>query len=192
MGRAFAWFLGFVLFIVLLVVLLTRGHKPPAQPMHVMTLPEYANTTATVSMTTDGIVNGDDMHRQIRVTIAQDRRVLEVIQGYSGRVIDSHTFYNTHDAFSVFLKSINNTGFTAKQKKSRAPASETGQCPLGFRYVFDLNNEGEDVTRLWTTSCGTNTGNWGGSLESVQTLFDDQIPNYSTLVGNVNLEATTL
>jgi hypothetical protein len=155
-----------------------------------MTLPEYVDTTAAVSMTTDGIVNGDDMHRQIRVTIAQDRRVVEVIQGYSGQVIDSHSFYNTRDAFSVFLKSINNAGFLAKRKNSKAPADPAGQCALGFRYIFVLNNEGEDVSDLWTSSCGTNTGNWGGAITTTQTLFRNQIPDYSTLVSNVNLEAT--
>src|SRR5579864_1832238 len=98
MGRLFAIFMAFILFIVFLVVILTHGHKAPAPPAHVMTLPEYANTTASVIMTTDGIVNGDDIHRQIRITVAQDRRVLDIIQGYSGQVMSSQTFYNTPDA----------------------------------------------------------------------------------------------
>src|SRR6266404_4238995 len=193
MRRGFAIFLAFVLFIIFLVVILTHGHKAPAPAPHVMTLPEYADTTASVVMTTDGIVNGDDMHRQIRITVAQDRRLLEVIQGYSGQVIDSHTFYNTNDAYAVFLRSINNGGFVSKAKAKKgvsAPSDERGQCPLGFRYVFELSNEGSDVSRLWTSSCAT--GNWGGILDTMQQLFQNQIPNYSTLTENVNLEATNL
>lgn len=195
MGRLFAIFGAFILFIVLLVVLLTHGHKPAPAPVHVMTLPEYATTDSEVIFATDGIVNGDDLHRQIRITIAQDRRLVEVIQGYSGQVIDSHTFYNTTDAYTVFLKSLYNSGFTAKRKAKKSatiPASEQGQCPLGFRYIFVLNNDGTDVNRLWTTSCGTATGSWGGNLEAVRTLFQDQIPNYFSLTNKVNLEDTTL
>ncbi|MGH7157170.1 MAG: hypothetical protein ACREGG_03620 [Candidatus Saccharimonadales bacterium] len=180
-----------VLFIVFLVVILTHGHKTPAPPAHVMTLPDYANTTASVVMTTDGIVNGDDIHRQIRITVAQDRRLIEIIQGYSGQVISSNTFYNTNDAFAVFLRAINNSGFLAKAKPKKGtsiPSDERGQCPVGFRYTFELSNEGSDVSRLWTSSCAT--GNWGGNLATEQQLFQDQIPNYGTLTENVNLEAT--
>jgi hypothetical protein len=197
MGRFIAFFLAFILFIVLLVVILTHGHKktPTPNPVHVMTLPEYANTTASVIFTTDGIVNGDDLHRQIRVTIAQDRRLVETIQGYSGTVIDSHTFYNTNAAYDIFLRSINNSGFMAKAKTKKGKVittDERGQCPLGFRYVFELSSNGEDVSRLWSSSCGPAVGNWGGNLTTVQTLFKDQIPNYSTLTNHVNLQATTL
>lgn len=191
MRRVFAIFLAFVLFIILLVVILTHGHKAPAPAPHVMTLPQYANTTASVIMTTDGIVNGDDIHRQIRITVAQDRRVLEIIQGYSGNVISSQSFYNTTNAFTVFLDSLNNTGFLAKAKVKKGttiPSDPSGQCPLGFRYIFELNNEGSDVSRLWTSSCAT--GNWGGNLATEQQLFQDQIPNYDTLTESVNLEAT--
>ncbi|HSW78590.1 MAG TPA: hypothetical protein VLF88_01040 [Candidatus Babeliales bacterium] len=190
MGRILAIFGAFIIFIILLVVLLTHGSKPSTPPVHVKTLPEYANSTAAVSMTTDGIVNGDELHRQIRITVAQDRRVVEVVQGYSGQVIDSHAFYNTEPAFDVFLRSINNAGFVVKSKKNKAPATELGQCALGLRYIFTLNDEGENVSRLWSSSCGASVGNWGGQLTTVQALFKLQIPNYNALTQNVNLEAS--
>jgi hypothetical protein len=183
-------FFTFILFIVFLVVLLGHGHKTAVNPVHVKTLPEYANTTAAVIMTTDGLINGDDLHRQIRITISQDQRSLEVIQGYSGHVIDSHTFYNTNAAYNVFLRAINYSGFLSKAKNSKAPTDERGQCPVGFRYIFELNNQGNDVSRLWTSSCAV--GTWGGNLETVQGLFNAQIPNYPTLTDKVNLQQSTL
>jgi hypothetical protein len=191
MRRGFAIFLAFVLFIILLVVLFGHGHKKPNQVTGptILPLPDYANTDAAVSITTDGIVNGDELHRQIRITIGETSRNLEVIQGYNGTVIDSHTFENNNSAYDVFLRSINNSGFLVKIKKTKAPSDERGQCALGFRYIFDLSNEGEDLSRLWSSSCSI--GNWGGNLAAVRALFQDQIPNYQTLAGNVNLEATS-
>src|SRR5437868_6189509 len=192
MRRSFATFLAFILFIILLVVLLTHGHKKP-HPVTtgptILALPDYANTDASVSIMTDGIVNGDELHRQIRIIIGENTRTIEVIQGYNGTVIDTHTFENNNNAYDVFLRSINNSGFLVKNKKSRAPSDERGQCPLGFRYIFDLSNEGEDLSRLWTSSCAV--GNWGGNLETMRALFQDQIPNYQTITGNVNLQATS-
>jgi hypothetical protein len=187
-GRLLALFTGFILFIIILVMLFSHGGKKPAPINPIQPLPDYASTDATVTMTTDGIVNGDEMHRQIRITISANQRTLDVIQGYSGQVIETKNFVNSMEAYQVFLKSINNTGFLVK-KKSKAPADYQGQCPLGFRYIFTLNNDGDDLSRLWTSSCGT--GTWGGSLSSMRQLFQNQIPSYSTLTSDVNLSATT-
>jgi hypothetical protein len=188
LGRLFAVIAGIILFIIILVMLFGHGGKKPVTLNPIQPLPDYAATDATVSMTTDGIVNGDEIHRQIRITVSQTQRTLDVLQGYNGQVILTKNFVNNQEAYFVFLKSLNNSGFLAKSKK-KVSSDERGVCPLGYRYIFDLNGDDGDLSRLWTTSCAV--GNWGGSLETVQTLFRDQIPDYSTLTGQVNLEATS-
>jgi hypothetical protein len=185
-GRLFAIFTGFILFIVILVALFGHGGKKPVNPNPLQPLPDYASTNAVVSFTTDGIVNGDDIHRQIRITVSANTRTLDVIQGYNGTVISSKTFENNQEAYFVFLRSLSFSGFLTKNK-SKVGSDERGVCPLGFRYVVDLNGDEGDLSRLWTSSCGS--GNWGGSLATVQSLFQRQITNYGTLVGNVNLQA---
>ena len=109
-SRAIVAVLALVLFLVFVGVLIANtlgGHKKPDR-LHptakVLTLPDYAGTTAVTSMTIDGRVNGDDIHRAIRVTIGQNQRELDIIQGYSGHVLSSQTFYNTQDAYTVFLR----------------------------------------------------------------------------------------
>src|SRR5438105_697249 len=138
LGRLIAGFLGFIIFIVILVSLFGHGGKKPLTPLNtIKPLGDYAETTATVSFTTDGIVNGDEMHRAIRITISANQRQLDVLQGYSPQVILSKAFVNDQEAYTVFLKAIGNSGFVVKNKKSRAPADERGLCPLGFRYILD-------------------------------------------------------
>jgi hypothetical protein len=191
LGRLIFGLVGFIIFIVILVALFGGGGKKPAPLNQLKPLADYAETDATTSFTVDGIVNGDEMHRSIRITISSNQREVDVLQGYNPQVILSKTFVNNQEAYTVFLKSIGNSGFLAKNKKSRAPADPAGQCPLGFRYIFNLNQDGDDLSNLWTSSCGTAVGNWGGGLTTVQTLFQDQIPDYETLTGQVNLSATT-
>lgn len=190
-GRIILGLVGLVIFIVI-IVLLFGGHGPKKQPAKttpvLMSLPDYADTTATVSMTTDGIVNGDELHRSIRVLVANNARELDIYQGYSGHVLNSQTFGNTLEAYTVFLKAINNTGFLAKNK-TKFPTDERGQCPLGFRYILDLNQDNNDLSRTWSSSCDTGTA--GGDIQTLLQLFQDQIPDYSTLTGQVNLEATS-
>src|SRR5438128_1806304 len=95
-GRIILLVVGLIIFIIILV-LLFGGHgqkKKPSNPtttQPAMTLPDYANTTATVSMTTDGIINGDDLHRAIRIIVSNTTRELDIYQGYSGHVLNFQT-----------------------------------------------------------------------------------------------------
>lgn len=191
-GRILAGIVGFIIFIVILVMLFGGGGKKPTTPVNVIKpLGDYADTTALVSFTVDGIVNGDEMHRSIRITVDANQRQLDVLQGYNPQVITSKTFVNNQEAYRVFLKSIGNSGFVAKDKKSKAPADPAGLCPLGFRYILNLNQDGDDLSNLWTSSCGKAVGNSAGALTTIQALFQDQIPSYSTLTSQVNLSATS-
>jgi hypothetical protein len=191
-SRAIVIFLAFIFFLFfvgwLLISSLGGHNKQPATPAAVVkSLPDYAATTAVTSMTIDGQVNGDDIHRAIRVTIGQNQRELDIIQGYSGHVLSSQTFYNTQDAYTVFLKSINNSGFLLPLKNSNAPADERGQCPLGSRYIFELDQNGSALSRLWASDCGSKIGTLGGSSTLLQNLFEAQIPEYQTLTEDVSL-----
>ncbi len=176
--------------LILLFAIIFGGHKKPAPANPLKPLPDYFATDASVSFTTDGLINGDDLHRQIRITIDANSRTLDIIQGYSGRVIGTKNFYNTQDAYRVFLKAINNEAFLAKNDKSKLPANPEGQCPLGFRYIFSLDQEGGNLFNSWTSSCGPAIGNSKTALDAITSLFQNQIPNYDTLTGNVDLSAT--
>jgi hypothetical protein len=190
--RIILGFIGFIIFMVILVNLFVGGNKPaPVNTVQVKPLPEYAATDATVSFTTDGIINGDEMHRAIRITISSNQRTLDVLQGYNPTVIQSKSFVNNQEAYDVFLRAINNSGYLVKTKNSKAVSDERGLCPLGFRYILDLNQDGDDLSRLWASSCGSKVGNSAANIPTISQLFEDQIPNYSSLVSQVNLSATT-
>jgi hypothetical protein len=195
-NRLLALFLAFIAIIIIIVVLIARGgDNPPAEQTPtgttILPLPEYAGTNAEVSQTIQGIVNGDELHRSIKVTVSSDSRELEIIEGYSGNVISRKTFYNTEEAYAVFLRSINGAGFLAKNSKSKYPADERGQCPLGQRYIFTLNQDDEDLSRTWASTCGKAVGTSGAITSTLLTLFRNQIPNYSQLTSSVNLSATS-
>ncbi|HXY17851.1 MAG TPA: hypothetical protein VEH48_00295 [Candidatus Nitrosopolaris sp.] len=196
MRRDALLFIGiFILVILGFLLIITSGHgKKPAAPKTtapaVLALPDYATTDATTSMTIDGTINGDELHRAIRITIGNDSRELQIIQGYSGHVLSTQSFYDTQDAYGVFLRAINNTGFLTKLKNSTAPSDERGQCPQGNRYIFELDQNGTTLSRLWASDCGAAVGTLGGNSSLLQSIFELQIPGYQNLVQNVNLAAS--
>lgn len=191
--RLLAWIFGIALVVFLGTYFLFGHHGKKATPginqPVILPLPDYASTGASVSMTIDGRVNGDDAHRSIKIIVSRDYREIDIIQGYQGNVIDKHTFANNQNAFGVFLKSINYSGFMLKRKGTSASADPQGVCPTENRYIFTLTDEGNnDLSNLYTTDCGTNSGNSGGDIETLTNLFENQITGYNDITANVQLD----
>lgn len=187
-GRLLAVFVGIIIFIIVLVALIGGGKKEP-QSNPVKPLPSYAGTNAEVVFTTDGMVNADQLHRSIRITVSNSDITLDVLRGYNPQVIRSKTFQNNQEAYTVFLKAINNAGFLAKTDNKKIPDDEAGQCPLGNRFILALEQDGTDLSRAWTSTCGSNGGTSKAALGAIQSLFQAQVPGYSTLINDVDLFA---
>ena len=190
-GRLLAAFVGIIIFLILLVLIFGGHGKKTPVGQQLNPLPDYAGTNATVSFTTDGIVNADELHRSIRITVSNSQMTLDVLQGYNPRVIQSKSYQNNQEAYTVFLKAINSYGFLAKYKTPKVSSDERGQCPLGYRYILDLNQDGDDLSRAWGSTCGSKIGTSSGAISTLRQLFENQIPDYDKLVGQVNLGSTT-
>ena len=119
MNRYIIAFAGFmILVIALLIIIFSGGGKKTSTPTQpVKTLPDYASTTAAVSMTIDGRINGEDTHRQIRVSVDRFQRKLDIIGGYNDNLVETHNFANNQAAYDVFLRAIDGVGFTTKSNK---------------------------------------------------------------------------
>jgi hypothetical protein len=185
--------ISFILFLIIFSIFKIFGGKPtpapnPAPPAPVVkTLPQYADSYAEVSYTVDGHINGDDQHRAIKITVDQFQRKLDILGGYSYNIIQENTLPNNQAAYEVFLTAINNEGFTLKRKNTTSPSSEKGQCPLGFRRIYELNDSGDSLSRLWGSSCGTTVGTFGGSSSAIEVLFQNQITDYNKLIDEANV-----
>jgi hypothetical protein len=193
LGRIFLSIAIVSLILIISLLFIFGGGKKKPNPIGpvVQPLPTYAVTDAEVSMTIDGPVNGDDVHRQIRIRVDRYGRHLEIIGGYSDTIIERHDLNNTQDAYRVFLKSLSHTGFLAARKNVKNTDPE-GQCPLGERFIFELNDGGDQLSQLWSTSCGNIGTLVAANTSSLETLFQAQITNYNQLTANVNLGLSSL
>lgn len=187
MNRYIVAFAGFMILVIALLVIIFGGggKKTPTTTQPVKTLPDYATGTAAVSMTIDGRVTGEDTHRAIRVTVDRFQRKVDVIGGYSGNIVETHSFANTQTAYDVFLRAINGAGFSTKNTRYKI-TDDRGKCPLGFRYIFELNDSGDQVSQLWSSSCN-GIGTLGVNSGPLQSLFKAQITDYNKLTTKVVL-----
>ncbi len=175
-----------VLLIVVGIIIFGGGSNNKKAPNPSQALPSYSDTDAQVQMITDGQVNGDDLHRQIRITIGRGTRKIDIIQGYQGHVIFTKSFSNNEDAYNIFLQAIYGANFTKSRKTNII--YEYSVCALGQHYTYNLINTGSNSTNLslWTTSCGAN-GTSAANTPLLQSLFNNQIPDYDTITGDVQL-----
>ncbi len=181
------YFIGFLitigLIIMLIVLIFSGGGKPKtAIPKP---LSSYSNTDAEVSMTIDGPVNADQNHQQVRITVGTSSVTYEEVSGYDGNVTERQTFHNTEAAYATFLRSLAIAGFT-KGDTTASLRDERGHCPLGDRYIFELNQDGNSLERYWTATCGGPKTFLGNQAVTSQ-LFKDQVPKYNSLSDNINL-----
>jgi len=182
------YLVGFILVIVLVIFLFTfvfHSSSPSKKVSAPPSLSTLANTDDVVQYTQDGVINADQDHRAIRITIGQAVSDVSIIQGYQGNVINSDQYPNNQAAYSAFLNALVLEDYTTKLKTSYV--YNNAVCPLGQRFTFEIiDGSGNVLQNLWSTSCGA--GNFGGDLGNTQTLFTDQIPDYSVVTQNVSLQ----
>ena len=183
MFRYFIWASAVFLLLVLLIILIFHGGKSKAPLLTSQQLIGYASTDAVARLTIDGPINADQNHQAVEINVGKNSVTFEQLSGYNGQVVNLQTFVSTEAAYNVFLHALALAGFT-NGNSSPSASNDLGYCPLGDRYVFEFNYNGNDLQRYWSTSCG-GLGTYSGNLGLTLTLFQAQVPNYDTLVQNV-------
>lgn len=194
--RILRYVLGFLIILLIIVVLVNLifgGKKSKTDTTKTVvtqaTYADSAETNSSVSMLIAGVINGADMHRQIRVTVNNNTRTLDILDGYSGKILSTQSYPNTQEAYREFLSAIYTSGYT-KENPANVNPDVSGRCPLGTRYIYSSAGIPNVPDELWTTSCPTVIGTFGGVASAVTQLFQLQIPNYTQQTSNVNLAAT--
>lgn len=185
MRRPIFLILGILLLVILVVFIFRRGSDEPIPVGEAQkVLHDYANSEATVSLTTQGRLVGDDKYRSVRVTVGRDFRRVEVLAGYNGIVEKSQDFSNNQTAYDAFLRALEQRGFT-KERKAATP-DERGACATGNRYVYELKENGDQLQRAWSTSCDAGQGTFAGN-QVIRQLFQAQITDYGKFISGVSL-----
>lgn len=184
-ARQIIIFLVVVIGIVLILSLIFGDNKKSTTLTAVkkVTLVDFAKRDSQVVAITDGVINGDDEHRAIRITVDRNTRTMDVIQGYQGKVIASQSYVNNQSAYEEFLSALAKANFASTRKTTIA--SENGVCATGRRYVFELLESNKSVSRTWTANC--TKGNTSADPARVTKLFRNQITDYDKLMKGQSL-----
>jgi hypothetical protein len=183
------YFLGLLLVVgllILLIVLIVGGGSKAKVPTSSRTLDSYASSNATVSMEIDGPINAQSEHNQVLMTISNSSATIEALNGYNGSVASSMTYTNSEASYDAFLHALEYAGFTEGTAGSSL-SNDSGYCPTGDRYIFELQQNGSTLERYWTTNCSGTLHTFEGDTGLISTLFQAQIPDYATMVQDLDL-----
>jgi hypothetical protein len=183
--RQFLVFLTAVVgFVLLLVLIFGRGSNNRSSGTEVkkeFSLLDYANRDSKVIAIIDGPITGDDTHRAIRFTISPETRLAEVVQGYEGNVIKSQSQVNNPSAYRNFIYALSKAGFGRERKTDLK--SEQGVCATGRRFVFEVYDNNDRVSRTWTAGCIK--GSSPADPSTASNLFIAQVTDYNSFASGV-------
>lgn len=172
--------LGGLLVIILLVVLIVGGGDNDVPADEVTRLTDYAAEASETMYTIGGPITAEETHRQVRITVTNSQRKIDVIDGYNGNVLRTETYPNTTAAYEAFLAAIEQVGFS---KTRNSDLSFTSVCPTGRRYSYALNNGEEKIVNTWSATC--EKGTFGGKTNATERLFQAQIPDYQDVTQDI-------
>jgi hypothetical protein len=149
-----------------------------------MQLTDYIDKDSEVRIFADGPINAREEHRAIEIDVTASSRTMTIYKDYDLSVIRRKTYSNDEAAYDHLLRALSQQGFINAKTKVKQ-TDERGVCPTGFRYMYELRENGKLKTRLWTTSCSKSQGTFAGLADPVQDLFQKQIPDYDLIIQSV-------
>ncbi len=179
-------FLVLAFFVVIIATILhhSPNSKSSTKNGSAVVLTDYIDKNSEVHLYIDGEINAPEDHQAVEIIVSPTSRQLTVFQGYNLGVAFRQGFGNDKASYDNFMHAIGLLGFVKERNVSQT--NEKGVCPTGDRFIYELREDGKNVTRLWAATCNKSLGTFAGATSSVNKLFQKQIPNYAKLIEDFN------
>jgi hypothetical protein len=148
-----------------------------------------SDAVVTNASTARFIVNGPvvapEEQRSYTIEVSQGVVSMTVYKNFGQQVIDKKTYANNAASYNAFLNALSQEGVTERKDGTdeQDDYAELGVCANGRQYIVEIDT----AVRRWSTSCSSSQGTAGFNMSRVQTLYRNQVPDYSELVSGTGL-----
>lgn len=178
------WAIAFIgLAIVLIFLLLPGGKHSTTTTSNIVS---YSSSNSFARLIINGPEVADSLHQSVQIDVSSSTVTYQQLNGYTNIVANQQTYPNNEPAYDTFLRGLYYAGFSDGVNNPDY-ANPNGYCPTGSRYIFQFYNNNTQLQSFWTTNCTGTPDTFKGSSDLIITLFQNQVPNYDTLVTNVNI-----
>lgn len=142
------------------------------------------STGRSVTMTVRGPIVAEENFTSYQISASNGERSMKVYKGYLEEETNGKTLSNNTQAYEQFVYALDKANFT--KEESGAADNELrdlrGICARGYVYEYATLSGGNEVQKLWTSTCEGSKGTLDASREQLSQLFLAQIPGSNELI----------
>lgn len=138
----------------------------------------------SVTMTVRGPIVAEENFTSYRVSASNNERSMKVYKGYLEEETNGKTLGNNTQAYEQFVFALDKANMAKglNQNDDDETKDLRGICARGYVYEFAVLSGGNEVRKLWTSSCDGSKGTLDASKDQLSTLFLAQIPGSDELI----------
>jgi len=144
------------------------------------------NTSAgrSVQMTVRGPIVADEDFTSYRIAVSNSERSMNVYKGYVEEQTNGKSLENNTQAYEEFVYALDKANMMKGNSSADDESKQDirGICARGYVYEFAVLSGGNEVKKLWTSTCGGSKGTLDASKDQLSQLFLAQIPGSNELI----------
>ena len=164
----------------------SRGNQP-SQDEQNRRLVTNVTTGRSVRMTVYGPIVADEDRESYEITVTTSNRRFAAYKGYTQSQVASSDYDNTYEGYQQFVYALSRVGFDKERALGDVENDDRGACATGKKYVYELFDNGDQIKRVWTTTCSGSRGSFARASDAVKSLFIKQIPDFTTAIKPLKL-----
>lgn len=147
---------------------------------------ELLNTSTgrSVQLTVRGPIVADENFMSYRITASNTERSMNVYRGYIEEQTGGKTLANNTQAYEQFVYALDKANMVETRNVANDDEARDlrGICARGYVYEYAVLSGGNEVNKLWTSTCEGSRGTLNASKDQLNQLFLAQIPGSNELI----------
>lgn len=141
----------------------------------------------SVRMTVRGPIVADEAFRSYQITVTPTKRQFVTYSGYLESPLETKQYSNNNKAYEQFVHALDKANMMNGEAFEGEQDDTLGICATGNVYEFDVLRADSSVKRLWTSTCRGSSGSFKASVDQVESLFVQQVPDAREVLKDLDI-----
>lgn len=141
----------------------------------------------SVRMTVRGPIVADEAFRSYQITVTPTKRQFVTYSGYLESPLETKQYSNNNKAYEQFVHALDKANMMNGEAFEGEQDDTLGICATGNVYEFEVLRADSSVKRLWTSTCRGSSGSFKASVDQVESLFVQQVPDAREVLKDLDI-----
>lgn len=138
----------------------------------------------TVQMTVRGPIVAEENFTSYRIEVSNNERSMNVYKGYLEERTNGKQLGNNTQAYEQFVYALDKANMMKGENSADNEDTDDlrGICARGYVYEYAVTSGGNEIKKLWTSTCSGSKGSLQASKDQLSQLFLAQVPGSNELI----------